>query len=169
MYDGTVFRILQPEYSFGVGSNDTVVTFKDETNNVAIWDYSALTGKFTLKTGLIFDVPLKISQIGSNPALELFKNDNTGASAISSILNFSALTGAGPTEGIYASIRSAIFDNTPGAQRGLLHLYTAQGSGTPTIGVTITGYGAVIIPALAGGGATGACIANNGEIYRAPC
>tara|TARA_R110000822_G_scaffold76620_5_gene184220 strand:+ start:567 stop:2636 length:2070 start_codon:yes stop_codon:yes gene_type:complete len=169
VYDGTVFRILQPEYSFGVGSNDTVVTFKDETNNVAIWDYSALTGKFTLKTGLIFDVPLKISQIGSNPALELFKNDNTGASAISSILNFSALTGAGPTEGIYASIRSAIFDNTPGAQRGLLHLYTAQGSGTPTIGVTITGYGAVIIPALAGGGATGACIANNGEIYRAPC
>ena len=168
VYNGSVFLILDPQYSLSVGGSDTIFTLRDETNNVAIWNYSALTQVFTLETGISFALPLKITQVGSNPTLELFKNDNSGAGNISSILNFSALTGAG-AEGIYASIRSAITDNTPGAQRGNLHLLTARGSATPTIGLTLDGYGAVTIPVFAGGGATGACISNTGAIYRAPC
>jgi hypothetical protein len=138
----------------------------NETDSYTVFHYGPVNKLFTIP-GLVA-LGKGVLQTNGTDGMVLYKSDSGGGGAENAYLDFHGQMGSPFAEAPYARVSSYIELNTVGAQDGSMHLKIAS-SGTLTDALVLKKSGAITIPGLAGGGATGACISNTGLIYRAPC
>ncbi len=111
----------------------------DDTNNRPIYHYNPASTPpmFTFDQAVTFSKPVTFDIFQGSPpdqvlfrttagsGLILFRNDNHGSGTVNILTRMDG-TDSTSSEASYAAIYSAIQDNSHGAQKGSLHLQTAQ-------------------------------------------